>query len=114
MSEKSNHLMLLSPTATSATSRDIEATCRATDSDTPLRGVSRVVSGPLKQCAECSQLKPRTTFLPSRATADGLVARCRDCILREADRNRMHREHLRSRHNPSSKTKSSQIGRAHV
>ena len=81
----------------SATCRDIRTTCRATDSDTPLKGVSRVVSSDValtaqKICSECHAPKPRAKFLPSRTSPDGLVARCLDCVLAEAQRNRAHRQ----------------------
>jgi hypothetical protein len=106
MSKNCSHLNILPPFTTSATSRDIAETCRATDSDTPLEGVSPVVSVPLKLCAEYCQLKPQTMFLPSRMTADGLLARCRECILSEAEKHRRHRELVRTRCQRIAKTKS--------
>ncbi len=86
-------------TRPSATCRDIRTTCRATDSDTPLKGVSRVVSADValtaqKVCSECHVPKSTAKFLPSRTSADGFVARCFDCVLAEAQRNRAHREQV--------------------
>ncbi len=45
-----------------------------------------------KICSECDTVRPEAEFFPSKASRDGLSARCRDCIFSSARRDRVERE----------------------